>query len=105
MGSSVKILLAAAALGSSFAGTPTSAAPVALLNVSYDPTRELYQQIDAAFVRRWQATTKQSVTIKQSHGGSGKQARAVIDGLDADVVTLGMSADIDAIAEKTGKIP
>jgi sulfate transport system substrate-binding protein len=71
-----------------------------LLNVSYDPTRELYQQIDAAFVQRWQASTKQPITIKQSHGGSGKQARAVIDGLPADVVTLALAYDIDAVAQR-----
>jgi sulfate transport system substrate-binding protein len=71
-----------------------------LLNVSYDPTRELYQQINAAFAQRWQASTKQPITIKQSHGGSGKQARAVIDGLPADVVTLALGYDVDAIAQK-----
>jgi sulfate transport system substrate-binding protein len=76
------------------------AAPIGLLNVSYDPTRELYQQVNAAFAKRWQATTKQSITIKQSHGGSGKQARAVIDGLPADVVTLALAYDIDAIAQR-----
>jgi sulfate/thiosulfate-binding protein len=76
------------------------AAPSQLLNVSYDPTRELYQQINAAFARRWQATTEQPITIKQSHGGSGKQARAVIDGLPADVVTLALAYDIDQIAKR-----
>src|SRR4051794_12366807 len=76
------------------------AAPAQLLNVSYDPTRELYQQINAAFARRWQATTRQPITIKQSHGGSGKQARAVIDGLPADVVTLALAYDIDQIAKR-----
>src|SRR3954465_3252959 len=70
------------------------AAPAQLLNVSYDPTRELYQQVNAAFSKRWQ----QRITIKQSHGGSGKQARAVIDGLPADVVTLALAYDIDEIA-------
>src|ERR1041384_7191756 len=72
---------------------------VSLLNVSYDPTRELYTAINAAFAARWQAKTGQQVTIEQSHGGSGKQARAVIDGLEADVVTLGLAYDIDAIAK------
>ena len=72
----------------------------AILNVSYDPTRELYQQINAAFARRWQASTKQPITIKQSHGGSGKQARAVIDGLPADVVTLALAYDVDEIAKR-----
>jgi sulfate transport system substrate-binding protein len=82
------------------AGSPAHGAPSQLLNVSYDPTRELYQQIDAAFAQRWQASTKQPITIKQSHGGSGKQARAVIDGLPADVVTLALAYDIDAIAQR-----
>ena len=76
-----------------------------LLNVSYDPTRELYKAVNAAFAADWKAKTGEDVTIKQSHGGSGKQARSVIDGLDADVVTLALSADIDAIAKATGKIP
>ncbi|MGZ3437879.1 MAG: sulfate ABC transporter substrate-binding protein [Polyangia bacterium] len=71
-----------------------------LLNVSYDPTRELYQQYNAAFTQYWQKTKKENVTVRQSHGGSGKQARAVIDGLEADVVTLGLAYDIDAVAEK-----
>ena len=76
------------------------AAPAQLLNVSYDPTRELYQQVNAAFVERWEASTRQAITIKQSHGGSGKQARAVIDGLPADVVTLALAYDIDEIAKR-----
>ncbi|WP_409267906.1 sulfate ABC transporter substrate-binding protein [Massilia sp. BHUDP2] len=82
--------------------TPATAfaADVTLLNVSYDPTRELYQDIDAAFARQWKAKTGDNVTVKQSHGGSGKQARAVIDGLSADVVTLALAYDIDAISEK-----
>ena len=80
------------------------AASVALLNVSYDPTRELYQEINAAFVAQWKAETGQVVEVKQSHGGSGKQARAVIDGLEADVVTLALASDIDAIAEQ-GLLP
>jgi sulfate transport system substrate-binding protein len=79
-------------------------ATVKLLNVSYDPTRELYQDVNAAFAKQWQAKTKQAVTISQSHGGSGKQARSVIDGLEADVVTLGLAYDIDAIAEQSGRI-
>jgi sulfate transport system substrate-binding protein len=77
-----------------------AAAPMQLLNVSYDPTRELYRDINASFAKRWQAQTKQQVAIKQSHGGSGKQARAVIDGLQADVVTLALSYDIDEIANR-----
>jgi sulfate transport system substrate-binding protein len=76
------------------------AADPTLLNVSYDPTRELYQEINGAFAKQWQAKYKQKVTVKQSHGGSGKQARSVIDGLEADVVTLALGYDVDAIAEK-----
>jgi sulfate/thiosulfate-binding protein len=76
------------------------AANVTLLNVSYDPTRELYQDYNAAFARQWKAKTGDTVTVKQSHGGSGKQARMVIDGLEADIVTLGLAYDIDAVAER-----
>jgi sulfate/thiosulfate-binding protein len=76
------------------------AANVTLLNVSYDPTRELYRDFDAAFARQWKAKTGDTVTVRQSHGGSGKQARAVIDGLPADVVTLALAYDIDAISER-----
>jgi sulfate transport system substrate-binding protein len=75
-----------------------------LLNVSYDPTRELYQDLNAAFARAWRAKTGQDVTINQSHGGSGKQARAVIDGLEADVVTLALAYDVDAIARNGGAV-
>src|SRR5580765_8487657 len=71
-----------------------------LLNVSYDPTRELYQDYNTAFAKYWQQKSGDKLTIQQSHGGSGKQARAVIDGLDADVVTLALAYDIDAISEK-----
>jgi sulfate transport system substrate-binding protein len=71
---------------------------IRLLNVSYDPTRELYQEINAAFAKAWKAKTGQTVEIKQSHGGSSKQARSVIDGLEADVVTLALASDIDALA-------
>src|SRR5205823_7679314 len=80
-------------------------ADTSLLNVSYDPTRELYQEFNAAFAKHWLAKTGQSVSIKQSHGGSSKQARAVIDGLEADVVTLALAYDIDAISEKAGLLP
>jgi len=80
--------------------TAAIAADVTLLNVSYDPTRELYTDINSSFAKQWQKKTGDKVTIKQSHGGSGKQARAVIDGLEADVVTLALAYDIDAIAEK-----
>jgi sulfate/thiosulfate transport system substrate-binding protein len=73
-----------------------------LLNVSYDPTRELYQEYNAAFARHWKKESGQDVTVKQSHGGSGKQARAVIDGLDADVVTLALAHDVDALHENGG---
>jgi sulfate/thiosulfate-binding protein len=76
-----------------------------LLNVSYDPTRELYKAINPAFAAEWKAKTGGEVTIKQSHGGSGKQARSVIDGLDADVVTLALAGDIDQIAALTKKLP
>jgi sulfate transport system substrate-binding protein len=76
------------------------AADISLLNVSYDPTRELYTDYNSAFAKYWQKKTGEKVTVKQSHGGSGKQARAVIDGLEADVVTLALAYDIDAIAEK-----
>jgi sulfate transport system substrate-binding protein len=76
-----------------------------LLNVSYDPTRELYQEVNAAFAAAWKAKTGQTVTIKQSHGGSGKQARSVIDGLEADVVTLALAYDIDALAERAALLP
>jgi sulfate transport system substrate-binding protein len=76
------------------------AANVSLLNVSYDPTRELYQDFNAAFAKQWKAKTGDTVTVKQSHGGSGKQARTVIDGLESDVVTLGLGYDVEAVAEK-----
>jgi sulfate transport system substrate-binding protein len=78
--------------------------PVTILNVSYDPTRELYDDYNVAFARYWRAKTGQIVTVQQSNGGSGKQARSVIDGLQADVVTLGLSYDIDAIAQNAGLI-
>jgi sulfate transport system substrate-binding protein len=80
-------------------------APVTLLNVSYDPTRELYSEFNAAFAKHWKAQTGQDVTLKQSHGGSGKQARSVIDGIDADVVTLALAGDIDALYKNGGLIP
>jgi sulfate transport system substrate-binding protein len=83
----------------------SSFADVTLLNVSYDPTRELYQAFNKAFARHWETTQKEKVTVKQSHGGSGKQARSVIDGLDADVVTLALAYDIDEIAERAKLLP
>src|SRR5450830_1667166 len=96
---SKKIIIAAAI--SAFALLQTAqAADITLLNVSYDPTRELYQDVNTAFAKEWKAKTGDNVKIKQSHGGSGKQGRAVIDGLEADVVTLALAYDIDAIAER-----
>jgi sulfate/thiosulfate-binding protein len=93
-------------LSSSFAAPLIAApAPVELLNVSYDPTRELYQDINASFAADWKAKTGQTVTIRQSHGGSGAQARSVIDGLNADVVTLALAYDIDSIAAKAKLLP
>ncbi|MCM2254872.1 MAG: sulfate ABC transporter substrate-binding protein [Vicinamibacteria bacterium] len=95
-------LLAGFALGlCPLAGAQTTT----LLNVSYDPTRELYQEVNAAFAREWKQKTGQSLTIQQSHGGSGKQARAVIDGLEADVVTLALAYDVDALHKVGGLIP
>jgi sulfate/thiosulfate-binding protein len=79
--------------------------PVKLLNVSYDPTRELYQSINTAFAKQWKAKTGQDVQISQSHGGSGKQARSVIDGLQADIVTLALAYDIDSISERAHLLP
>jgi sulfate/thiosulfate-binding protein len=86
--------------GTLVGGRPTSAADVTLLNVSYDPTRELYRDMNRAFIAAWQMKTGQRVTINQSHGGSGAQARAVLDGLQADVVTLALAADIEALARR-----
>ncbi|WP_211324351.1 sulfate ABC transporter substrate-binding protein [Undibacterium pigrum] len=99
----IKKLSLIATLAASFAATFSAvalAADVNLLNVSYDPTRELYQDVNQAFAKQWKAKTGDNVTIKQSHGGSGKQARAIIDGLDADVATLALAYDTDALAEK-----
>jgi len=90
----VAAAVVAAACSSKAPGTPA----VTLLNVSYDPTRELYEDVNKAFAARWKEKTGQDVTIQQSHGGSGKQARSVIDGLEADVVTLGLAYDVDAVA-------
>jgi len=91
---------AAAALLLAAALQPAHAAEVSLLNVSYDPTRELYQDFNKAFAEHWKAKSGDSVKLRQSHGGSGKQARAVIDGLAADVVTLALAYDIDEIAQR-----
>src|SRR5574341_1264381 len=95
--------LALTVLISGTLGALAAPKPVSLLNVSYDPTRELYQDVNAAFASHWKQKAGQEVTIKQSHGGSGKQARSVIDGLQADVVTLALAYDVDAI-EKAGLI-
>ncbi len=99
--------LAAVALAASVALGVRAArgAEVTILNVSYDPTRELYESINAQFAKDWKAKTGDEVSVNQSHGGSGKQARAVIDGLEADVVTLGLAGDIDAIVEKANLLP
>jgi sulfate transport system substrate-binding protein len=96
------VLAVAIALG--LAPAPTQA-QVKLLNVSYDPTRELYQDFNVAFAKYWQAKTGQAVSIEQSHGGSSKQARAVIDGLQADIVTLALAYDIDALSQYGGLVP
>lgn len=79
--------------------------PATLLNVSYDPTRELYTEYNAAFIKHWKSKTGQDVSIKQSHGGSGRQARSIIDGLEADVATLALAGDIDALHSNGGWIP
>jgi sulfate/thiosulfate-binding protein len=94
-------LAAAAGCSRPAADAPPAATPgeLTLLNVSYDPTRELYEAFNAAFARHWLARTGQAVTVKQSHGGSGKQARSVLDGLEADVVTLALAYDVDAVAK------
>jgi len=97
-----KVCFFVAILGASLLGFGQR---VTLLNVSYDPTRELFQDYNAAFAKYWKVKTGQDVTIQQSHGGSSKQARAVIDGLDADIVTLALAYDIDAIADKAHLLP
>lgn len=97
--------LAAAILATLFALPAARAGATALLNVSYDPTREFYTEFNQAFAKHWKEKTGQDVTVDQSHGGSGKQSRAVIDGLEADVVTLALAYDIDVIAEKAQLLP
>lgn len=100
--------LASAALAAtllSLASLAAQAKDITLLNVSYDPTRELYQDFNKAFAAHWKARTGDNVTVKQSHGGSGKQARSVIDGLEADVVTLALAYDIDELGAKARLIP
>jgi len=100
-----QVVALAIAVGLASGASAASAAERTLLNVSYDPTRELYQAFNAEFIKHWKETTGETVKVNQSHGGAGKQARAVIDGLEADVVTLALAYDIDAIAEKTAKFP
>src|SRR6266478_6167272 len=97
------ILNGLAIIAISLAGV--GAKEIKLLNVSYDPTRELYQDVNTAFAKYWQDKTGDKLTIQQSHGGSGKQARSVIDGLQGDVVTLALAYDIDAMAEKGNLLP
>ena len=99
----IKLSLAFALAGAALASLAQPA--VTLLNVSYDPTRELYVDVNRAFTARWKKKTGQELTVKQSHGGSGKQARSVIDGLEADVVTLALAGDIDALHKNGGWIP
>lgn len=97
------VLTPLAGLGIVAPAAAQAAAPagdVTLLNVSYDPTRELYQDVNRAFVKQWKAQTGANLKIRQSHGGSGKQARTVIDGLDADVVTLGLAYDVDEVSRR-----
>ena len=101
-----RVLALGAAAGLALASAAALAqTSVSLLNVSYDPTRELYQDFNAAFAKYWKAKAGQDVTVKQSHGGSGKQARSVIDGLEADVVTLALAYDVDALSKNGGLIP
>jgi sulfate transport system substrate-binding protein len=96
----IKIPFAVAAFGA--LTLAAAATPVTLLNVSYDPTREFYVEFNQAFAKYWKGKTGQDVTVRQSHGGSGKQARSIIDGLDADVATLGLAGDTDALVKNGG---
>jgi len=99
-----QLAMAGFAVCFAFAGAVTAFAQQSIVNVSYDPTRELYKEYNAAFVAHWKAETGKDVDIKTTHGGSGSQARTVIDGLEADVVTLALEADINAIAAQSGKV-
>ena len=101
----VNLAIAAGIAGIATAVQAQTPRDVVLTNVSYDPTRELYRALNDAFAKEWQASTGQKVTIRTSHGGSGKQARSVIDGLEADVVTLALAGDIDAIARESKRLP
>src|SRR5580658_6644877 len=100
-----KLLIVLALLGALSGESPAQTNPATLLNVSYDPTRGLYQGFNPAFAKYWKQKTGQTPTIQQSHGGSGNQARAVIDGLEADVVTLALAYDIDQLAQKAQLVP
>lgn len=104
MKTTLRTLAASLLLGTTLVAN-SFAADITLLNVSYDPTRELYQDFNSAFAKHWKAKTGDNVTIKQSHGGSGKQARSVIDGLEADVVTLALAYDVDALHQNGKLIP
>ena len=99
------LLTLAGLAGCGNSGNGSTGDTVTLLNVSYDPTRELYKDFNAAFAEHWKQKTGQTVTVDMSHGGAGKQARAVIDGLEADVITLALAYDIDAISQKTNLLP
>ncbi|CAO3451454.1 sulfate ABC transporter substrate-binding protein [Azospirillum sp.] len=99
-----RLTLLAAGLTLAWLGVAAADSKDALLNVSYDPTREFYVEFNKAFAKKWEAETGRALTVRQSHGGSGKQARSVIDGLDADIVTLALGYDIDAIAD-AGLLP
>ncbi|CAO3357095.1 sulfate ABC transporter substrate-binding protein [Azospirillum sp. TSH64] len=99
-----RLTLLAAGLTMAWLGVAAADSKDTLLNVSYDPTREFYVEFNKAFAKKWEAETGRALTVRQSHGGSGKQARSVIDGLDADIVTLALGYDIDAIAD-TGLLP
>jgi sulfate transport system substrate-binding protein len=101
----MKIFILLLSLTLPFAGFNALGAPTKLLNVSYDPTREFYVEFNAAFARHWKQKTGETLEVQQSHGGSGKQARAVLDGLPADVVTLALAYDIDALAERGKLLP
>jgi sulfate/thiosulfate transport system substrate-binding protein len=101
----IALAIAAGIMGAAAVARAQIPPDVVLTNVSYDPTRELYRALNDAFAKQWQASTGQKVTIRTSHGGSGKQARSVIDGLEADVVTLALAGDIDAIARESKRLP
>lgn len=101
----LKLILSSVILASGMLLGEAALADRALLNVSYDPTRELYEEFNKAFIQDWKAKTKETITVQQSHGGAGKQARAVIDGLEADVLTLAISYDIDNISRRAKLLP